>query len=320
MSQDLKTAKFEWVDNWVRIPDTSSGRENGRTHGVCVTKGGNVIVFHQAQNGLLTFDPQGKLVSAVGGDRWLGAHGLTLIVENGQEYLWLADQDSTEVVKTTLKGEVVKSLPRPDHPAYQGDRPQKYTPTWAAQNPANGDIWIADGYGASLVHRYNKDGTYRNTIDGTEGAGRFSQPHGINFTVREGRSELFITDRANRRIVVYDGEGRFLRQSDMTHSPCCFDFLNGTVVVPELFTGVKLLDIASLQIITEVGASDYVKPRTDGGWWPPETPKGWPNLASTEHVRPNFFNSPHGGCFAPNGDIYVVEWIIGGRITKLAKR
>lgn len=286
---------------------------------MCVTKSGNVVVFHQAENGLLTFDPQGKLVSAVGGERWVGAHGLTLIEENGQEYLWLADQDSSEVVKATLQGEVVQTLPRPDYPDYRGDQAKQYIPTWAAQNPANGEIWVGDGYGASLVHRYDKSGKYQSTIDGTEGAGRFREPHGINFTVRDGKPELFITDRANHRIVVYDGEGRFLRQSQAAHSPCCFDFLNGTVVVPELFTGVKVLDAGSLQTITEIGASDRVKPNPDGGWWPPVAPQGWPDLAGTGHVRPEFFNSPHGGCFAPNGDIYVAEWIIGGRITKLKK-
>ncbi len=43
-------------------------------------------------------------------------------------------------------------------------------------------------------------------------------------------------------------------------------------------------------------------------------------LAGTNHIRPGIFNSPHGACFAPNGDIYTVEWIIGGRITKLEKQ
>ena len=75
-----------WIENWATIPETPSGKKNGRTHGVCVCDDGTVKVFHQAENGLLTYDPEGKLISAVGGDRWMGAHGLTRIVEDGVEY------------------------------------------------------------------------------------------------------------------------------------------------------------------------------------------------------------------------------------------
>ena len=314
-----ETASYTWTDNWATIPDT----DNGRTHGVCVTKDGRVIVFHQAVNGLLTFDPDGKLISAVGGERWLGAHGMTLIEEDGQEFLWLADQTSQEVAKVTLDGETVQTIDKPDLPMYvpvEGEKPPKYVPTWVAQNPVNGEIWVANGYGSHVVHRYAKDGTYMSTLDGTEGAGKLREPHGINFRLTDAGPELWVTDRASHRIQVFDGEGTFLRSSMSCHSPCCFDFLDDQVVVPELFTGVKILDATSLEVITEIGHSDEVSPNADPNrWWPPQAPEGWPNLAGTDHVRPEIFNSPHGACFAPNGDIYVVEWILGGRITKLVR-
>jgi hypothetical protein len=301
---------FVWMDSFARIPDTPSGRANGRTHGVAVARNGNVIVFHQAENALLTFGADGRLLSAVGGNRWLGAHGLTLVREGGTEFLWLTDQASGEVVKVTLQGETVQTLARAPHLAYA--EAGHYSPTWAAQNPDNGDIWVADGYGSSLVHRYHHDGVYQSTLDGTEGAGRFKCPHGINFRQTPAGPELWITDRGNRRITVYDGEGRFRRQSGITHSPCCFDFHDDLVVIPELFTGVKVLHADTLDLAAEIGASDCIGPASK--------PAGWPNLAGTPYVKPGCFNSPHGGCFAPNGDIYVGEWIIGGRITRLNRQ
>ncbi len=306
MTTDLN---YAWIDNWAVIPDTASGRENGRTHGVCVTNAGHVIVFHQAENGLLTYDQDGKLISAVGGDRWLGAHGLTRIEEDGQEYLWLVDQESREVAKCTLAGETVQTIERAPHEAYENGG---YTPTWAAPNPQNGDIWVADGYGSSLVHRYSSAGTYISTLDGTEGAGRFRCPHGINFLETENGPLLYITDRGNSRVVVYNGEGTFLKQSTATHSPCCFDFWDDFALVPELMTGVKVLHASSLELVTEEGASEVVTFKSQ--------PDGWPNLAGTPLVKSGQFNSPHGACFARNGDIYCVEWIIGGRITKLQRR
>ena len=298
--------EYSWSE-FARIPDSPSGRENGRTHGVYVTRAGKVVVFHQARNALVTYNPDGTVLSAVGGDRWLGAHGLSAVIDDGTEYLWLTDQSTGEVVKVTLDGEPVQSIERP--PGY--DTGGKYSPTWAAQNPGTGEIWVADGYGASLVHRFAHDGTYQSTLDGTEGAGRYSCPHGIGFRNTAAGRELWITDRGNRRVVVYDADGRYLRRTDATHSPCTVDFHTDLAVVPELFTGVKILNVDTLEVVAELGANPDVS--LD------HRPEGWPNLAGTPLIKPGVFNSPHAACFAPNGDIYVVEWIIGGRISRLQR-
>jgi hypothetical protein len=81
---------FEWIDNWAAIPDTPEGAADGRTHGVVVTRDGRVIVFHVGKPAVLIFDAGGSLVETWG-DRFPGAHGLTLVEENGVEYLWLTD-------------------------------------------------------------------------------------------------------------------------------------------------------------------------------------------------------------------------------------
>jgi len=307
----------QWIENWATIPDSPSAKENGRTHGVCVTKEGCVIVFHQAENGLLTYDPDGTLISAVGGDRWHGAHGFTKVVEDGTEFLWLTDQVTGEVAKVTLEGETVQTIECPPHPVYEEKR---YVPTWVAQNPVNGDIWVANGYGSHLVHRYDQQGRYLDTLGGSEEMGAFQEPHGIQFSLSEdGTPELYVTDRAKHLIQVFDADGTFLKGSDACHSPCCFDFYEDQILVPELFTGVKLLKKGSLDLLEEFGASDRVTCRPDGAWWPPVAPEGWPNLAGTEHVQSGMFNSPHGGCFDAEGNLFVVEWIIGGRITKIIR-
>lgn len=306
-----------WINNWATIPDSPSARENGRTHGVCVRNDGCVVVFHQAENALLTYDPDGNLMSAIGGGRWLGAHGLTRVEEGGQEFLWLVDEKSAEVAKVTLDGEIVQQIEKPDHPIYEE---KKYIPTWAAQNPNNGDIWVANGYGSYLVHRYNRDGDYLATLTGSEEEGAFREPHGLQFHCDStGKPELFVTDRAKHLIQVFDEEGNYLRASRACHSPSCFDFFGDDIVVPELFTGVKILDRETLELRQEFGASDQVGPNPDGGWWPPVSPEGWPNLAGTMHLRPDVFNSPHGACFDADGNVFVVEWIVGGRITKIIR-
>ena len=316
MDINSRAGNFEWIENWASIPDTPGGRKNGRTHAVAVAWDGSVIVFHQAVPAVLTYDSEGALLSAWGD--FPGAHGMTLVRENGQEYLWLTDEFTSAVVKTTLDGREVMRLDRPEHPAYENGK--QYIPTWAAQNPETGEIWVADGYGAWLVHCFSPTGELQFTLDGTEGAGSFSWPHGVHFTTGANGQELFIADRGNGRITVYDGRGNYLRSSGIAHSPCCFDFSGDAVLIPELFSGVKILDKNALELIAELGKSDRVHAPAAVGGWPPPAPEGWPDLAGTEHVRPGYFNSPHGACFAQNGDIYVVEWIVGGRITKLRKR
>ena len=185
---------YEWIDNWARIPDTLTGRENGRTHGVVVSDTGNVLVFHQANPAVLTFSPAGELINAWG-DRFLGAHGMTLVKEGATEYLWLTDQSTCEVVKTTLDGKTVMNLGRPALPTYEK---AKYAPTWVAVNEerfrGNGDIWVTDGYGSNYVHRYDKVGRYLNSINGEEGeTGAFSCPHGIWMDTRKKEPELYLS-------------------------------------------------------------------------------------------------------------------------------
>ncbi|HAE34071.1 MAG: hypothetical protein FI713_03690 [SAR202 cluster bacterium] len=72
------------------------------------------------------------------------------------------------------------------------------------------DIWVSVGYGANLVHRYSRDGGYNFTIDGSHGAGHFNCPHGIFIDRRRDLPELYVADRANSRIQVFDLEGRLI--------------------------------------------------------------------------------------------------------------
>jgi len=302
--------QFDWHEHWAMIPDSPTGRANGRTHGIEVTAGGEIVVFSQATPAVLFFDGEGNLRRSWG-DRFPGAHGLTLVVENGVEYLWLTDHDTGEVVKTTLDGRTVLNIVRPGHRVYESAR---YAPTWVAvceeRFGGSGDVWVTDGYGSGYIHRYDKGGRYLGSFNGEEGrAGAFKCPHAIFLDTRRGEPEIYIADRGNHRIQVYDLEGTFKRQAAAEHltSPCAFDRRGEFLLVPELFARVTILDLDD-RPVCRLGANEPVK----------ET-EGWPDLKPPQ-VRPGKFNSPHDAVFDREGNIFVVEWIIGGRITKLGKR
>ena len=215
--------KYEWIENWAKIPDTVSGRENGRTHGIVVLKNGNIAVFNQADPAVLIFNSNGELINSWG-NRFNGAHGLTLTEENGKEYFWLTDQYSCEVVKTTINGKTLLRIEKPRIKLYEE---KEYSPTWVAvfeeRFGGNGDIWVTDGYGSNLIHRDSKEGIYLKSINGEEGkAGVFKCPHSIFINTREPEPELYIADRGNKRFQVYDTEGNYKRSfgKNILISPC----------------------------------------------------------------------------------------------------
>ncbi|MEO0586382.1 MAG: hypothetical protein AAF078_01960 [Planctomycetota bacterium] len=308
------THAYTWHDHFARVPAALAGKGNGRTHGICVARDGRLIVFAQCRDGILHFDADGRPIAQFGGDHWTTAHGLTYLANDDGEFLWLTDEaDGGRVEKVTLEGKTVRSIPAirqapPDSSA------TAYKPTWACENPATGEAWVADGYGSSLVHRVDADGQVTLTLTGEEGAGRFSCPHGIAFDTRGGKDpELYITDRGNGRIVVYSAAGAYQRtiNHDAMQAPCMFDFQGDLMLVPDLHASLCIYDANDEIIAADLGVN-----REAVDW------KGaYPNYNITDQahmIQPGKFNSPHGACFGPDGSLYVAEWILGGRVTKLA--
>ena len=240
------------------------------------------------------------------------AHGVVLVKEDGSEYLWLADNKSAQVVKMTLDGETVMSLQRPSLSVYQDGT---FSPTSVAVNQerhgGNGDIWVADGYGESYVHRYDKDGNYLTSLSGEEGsAGRFSQPHGVWIDTRKSDPELYISDRKNHRVQVYDPEDNFKREfgSDFLNqnSPSGFITHGDRMMIVELRARLTVVD-ANDSLVTYLGDNSGV-----------DEVEGWPNPPD-EYFQPGKFIGPHGMTVDGDGNLYITELVIGGRLTKLAR-
>ena len=301
--------QYKWIDNWVKVPISESSKENGRTHGVAVTDEGYVIIFHQANPAVLIFNSDGNLLDSWGDD-FNGAHGLCMVREDGEELLWLTDEFSGEVVKTDLQGNFIMNLQRPELSTYAKS---KYSPTWVAVNEerfgGNGDVWVADGYGESFVHRYDKYGNYKDCINGSEGeSGRFNCPHGIWIDRRKSEPELYSADRGNKKVQVYNLEGKYKRVfgEGILTCPCAFVSYKDTLFIPELSAKLTILNIND-DVIEFIGENEKTC-----------SLPGWPDHAP-ELIIPGKFNSPHSAAIDRDGNIYIVEWIKGGRITKLER-
>ena len=313
---------YDWIDNWAKIPDTPSARTGWAHHGVVVTEADEVILFHQLDPTVLVFDTQGDLLRT-----WdiglTNAHSMTLVKEDGTELLWMADnyrnyanehsgrgEKSGQAIKTTLHGETLMTIQHPDIEAY---RERTFAPTSVAVNEerhgGNGDIWVADGYGEQYVHRYNKSGDYISSINGEEGqAGAFGGPHALWIGARKSERELYIAEQRNGRIQVYDLEGNFKRAfgPGFLTSPSAFTIYGDLLMVVELRSRLAFLDRDDSHVC-------YVGEREGG-----DGLDGWPNVPA-QLLEPGKFNAPHGISVDSQGNLYVVEWMIGGRTTKLVK-
>ena len=325
---------YTWIDFWDRYPTTESAQTGWVHPGMIVTEAGDIMTTHPGEPTVLTYDQSGQLKTVWTVDA-AEVHDITLVIEAGVEYLWLTDNGSKrqpaigydyppespttsgQVFKTTMDGQVVMRLTMPDLPEYKGRR---CAPTETAVNEVrhggNGDVWVADGYGEHFVHRYAKDGTYLGSINGEEGAGKFNQPHGIFIDTRKSSPEIYVADRANGRIQVYDTEGQFLRVfgEDFLTLPSTMDVSGDQLIIGQLCAKLTVVDIDD-NLVCHLGVNDEVT-AVDG--WPNNQDSGGHVIPSTL-LAPGKFNSPHGMTVDRAGNIYVAEWLIGGRMIKLER-
>jgi DNA-binding beta-propeller fold protein YncE len=304
---------YEVFHDWGELP---ARIQYGNTHGVVEDSEGRIYVHHtvhgssESSDSMVVFDTAGKFVKSWGAAFRGGAHGLHLQKEGSTEFLYLCDTSRGIVVKATLDGEEVFTLGYPEQSeAYQADasgQKPKYIPTNLAIAP-NGDIYVADGYGSSYINQYNRQGEYIRTFGGKgKEAGKVDCPHGIIVDTRGAQAILVVADRGNNRIQRFTLEGAHIDFVEGTNLPCHFSsFKNGDVVIPDLGARVTLLDRDN-RLIGHLGddsASQWRETR--------EKPR--------DQFTPGKFICPHGACFDHEGNIFVVEWVEVGRVTKLCK-
>jgi hypothetical protein len=299
---------YEVTHNWGELP---ADIQYGNTHGVCEDSHGHIYIHHtvystsEKPDSMVVFDHKGKFVKSWGKEFKGGAHGLFIHKEGKQEFLYLCDTKRGLMVKTTLNGEEVFTLGYPKE-AEPYLKQIKYSPTNLAIAP-NGDIYIGDGYGSSYINQYDSNGKYIRTFGGPgKEAGQLLCPHGIIVDTRPAEPILVVADRTNKRIQRFTLDGKHIDFLYGTNAPCHFNiYKNGDVVVPDLFARVTLMDKDN-KIILELGDdshSEYMKTRK----------------MTRDHFTPGKFVCPHGACFDHSGNIYVVEWVEVGRVSKLRK-
>jgi sugar lactone lactonase YvrE len=198
---------YREVDNWAQLP---AGMKWGQVISVDGDAAGNVWVFHRGEPPLLKFDSSGQLLKSYGEGMFVQPHGL-FIDRNG--FIWVTDGrgkdgKGQQVFKFSPEGKVLLTL---GTAGIAGDGPNTFNAPSDVAVAENGDIFVADGHGGATnarVVKFSKDGTFIKAW-GTKGSGpgEFNIPHTIAF---DSRGRVFVGDRGNNRIQIFDQDGKFL--------------------------------------------------------------------------------------------------------------
>ena len=293
--------KFSNVPNFFDAkPD---GQLLGPCHGgVVIDKAGNIHVTTDTKRGIVVFSPDGKYLRTNGPTR---IHGLELREENGVEYIYAARPSAHEVVKLKLNGEQEWAIKFPQEAGIYKDA-NGFNPCAVTVGP-DGSIFIADGYGANYVLKFDKNRKFVKAFGG-KGVeeGKFNTCHGIALDTRGDKPLLLVCNRNNNRVEYWDLDGNFVRviQKDL-RMPAAVHIRGDYAVFPELQGRVTVLDKAG-NIVAQVGDNPNEKQRANFG------------LAQDQWTD-GICNSPHGASIDKDGNLIVSEWSQFGRMHKFAR-
>ena len=305
--------QYEAIHDWGDLPRTI---KYGNTHGVCQDSQGNIYIHHTVHSGsdnsdtMVVFDSKGKFIRSWGREFKGGAHGLMIRKEGSDEFLYLCDYAHGIVTKRTLKGEEVFTLGYPAESDSYKPKDARSTVPYRPTNvaiAANGDIYVGDGYGSSFINQYNQKGEFIRTFGGFgKGDDQLDCPHGLWVDARAESQLLVVADRGNSRLHRFTLEGKHVDFIlGTTKLPCNFDERKGHVVIPDLLSKVVVLD-RSNKVVASLGEGEYSKDDWD-----------FARNQAPGTFAPGRFVCPHGACFDHEGNIFVVEWVDSGRVTKL---
>jgi DNA-binding beta-propeller fold protein YncE len=276
---------------------------------VAVKKDGNILVMHRGDDPVLEYKPNGDFVGPFGDVKFshgkvmpmqkdvaakgrtaqmsgyqavygaagcsnCGAHEIRVDPEGN---VWVVDAPGQVITKMNAAGHTLMTLGTRDHAGKTNN--SFYLPTDIAFAP-NGELIVTDGYGNDRVMRFTKDGKYLGEFGARgNGPGQFQLPHNA---VVDAKGLIYVSDRDNQRVEVFDSTGKYLRQWEHVGG------LSSLIMTPDqhIWAGGVLRDLdgKAVEKLPGEGAN----------------------------------SSAHGGAIAPNGDVYI--GLLNGTVRKFVRQ
>src|SRR5437016_7237090 len=227
-AQQPPEIRFHSAPDFLQLP---SDLYLGEVTGVAVNSKGHVFVFSRgsttgpaygaAAAQLLEFGPDGKFLREIGHHLYAWSFAHTVKVDK-EDNIWVTDKGSDMVIKFNPEGRVALVFGRKQEASDEGTEPLKHPKpplapidgmfrqvtdvTWDPE----GNTYISDGYINSRVAKVDKDGKWLKSFgEPGDGPGQLNTPHSI---AADSQGNIYVADRGNRRIQVFDGDGKLLRQ------------------------------------------------------------------------------------------------------------
>ncbi len=281
--------RYEVVEGWAKLPP---GHEfDADVAAVGVDAHDRVYAFNRGRHPMVVLDRDGRFLGSWGEGVFRRPHGVHVAPD---DTLWLTDDGDHTVRHCSLDGKVLATIGIPGSRApYMSGQPF-HRCTHTALSPG-GDVYVSDGYGNARVHKFSPDGRLLLSWGepGTD-PGQFNIPHNI---CCDAEGWVYVADRENHRVQVFDASGRYETQWINMHRPSGLYLHRGPdprFYVGEIGGGMAVnYDVPNIgPRVSIYGAKGEMLARLG------HRPAG---------LEPGQFISPHGLAVDSRGDIYVGE-------------
>jgi DNA-binding beta-propeller fold protein YncE len=255
---------------------------------------GHIYVLTRGAQAFFEFDPAGKFVRAFGDKMFTRSHGLKIDRDGN---LWATDVGAHTVMKLNPAGEVLLTLGTKGEAGEWNEAAgsRKLNQPNDIAIAANGDVFVAQGHtpgakGDARVLKFDRTGKFLKSWGGKgKEPGQFDVAHGI---VIDPAGLLWVMDRENQRVEVFDQEGTFVREMKYKGLPCSVAFGRNEAYMVNGFAGQLLRLDLNGKVLAATG-----KPGTGLGE----------------------FGEAHFLAISPRGDLYVAD-SVNGALVKFVKK
>jgi len=279
--------RYEVIENWGRLPP---GFRYQEVAAVGVDSKDNVYVFARGKHPMVVFDREGNFLRSWGEGLFSRAHGIHVAPD---DTLWCTDDGDHTVRHMTTDGRLLLEMGIPGKPTpYMSGEPF-HRCTHTALSP-EGDLYVSDGYGNARVHKYSPDGKllFSWGEPGTD-PGQFNIVHNI---CCDEDGWVYVADRENHRIQVFNGSGKFVTHWHNMHRPCGLCMTRGKNPIAYIGEAGPSMSVN----VNHPALGPRVSLWTLDG-------KRIARVGDSTTAAPAQFTSPHGIAVDSRGDIYVGE-------------
>ncbi len=228
----------------------------GASSSVAFDSKGHLFVLSRGAQPLTEFDENGKFIRAFGDGLFTRSHGLRIDKDGN---IWATDVGAHTVMKLSPQGQVLLTLGTKGKAGEWNEAAQSrlFNEPNDIAIAANGDLFITQGHtpgagkGDPRVLKFDKNGNFIKTWGGKgTDAGKFDVAHGIAI---DAKGLLWVTDRENQRIQIFDQDGKYIRELKYAGLPCALDIGSQYIYMVNGFAGQVLRMDLEGKVLAAVG-------------------------------------------------------------------